>query len=57
MDKGIWKDSQGKEFTVRLVDHNMDGTWIHYRDANGNEYSCLVDAFKERFTRVENVKR
>ena len=57
MDKGIWKDSQGKEFTVRLVDHNMDGTWVHYSDANGNEYSCLVDAFKERFTRVENVKR
>jgi len=51
-----YKDSTGKEFSVRLVDHTMDGTWVHYSDQTGRDYSCLIDAFKERFTKVENTR-
>ena len=53
----IWKDPTGKEFTVRTVDHTMDGSWVHYTDKTGKDYNCLVGAFKERFSQVENNKR
>ena len=53
----IWKDATGKEFNVRIVDHTMDGTWVHYVNKEGEEFSCLIDAFKERFKKMENTKR
>lgn len=52
----VWKDSYGKEFYVKLVDHNMNGSWVHYTDESGKQYNCTVEAFKERFRKVENTR-
>jgi len=53
----FWRDANGKEFTIKFVDHNMNGSWVHYTDQEGREYDCLVEAFKTRFTPVENIRR
>jgi hypothetical protein len=54
MQGAVYKDATGKEFTVKMVDHTADGSWVHYHEVEKDqEYSCLVDAFKERFTKVE----
>jgi hypothetical protein len=54
MQGTIYRDATGKEFAVRLVDHTPNGSWVHYHEVgNDQEYSCLVDAFKARFTKVE----
>lgn len=52
----VWKDSYGKEFYVKLVDHNINGSWVHYTDESGKQYNCTVEAFKERFRKVENTR-
>ena len=55
----IWKDAEGKEFVVTYIDHNMNGSWVHYRGTHlstEKDFSCLIDAFKERFKRVENTR-
>ena len=55
----IWRDAEGNKFVVTLVDHNMEGSWVHYKGAHllaEKEFSCLVDAFKERFTQVEQSR-
>ena len=57
MQDAVYKDATGREFTVRFVDHNMNGSWVHYSDQQGQQYNCLIDAFKERFTKVENTRR
>jgi hypothetical protein len=56
MQGAVYKDATGREFTVRFVDHNMNGSWVHYSDQQGQQYNCLIDAFKERFTKVENSR-
>jgi hypothetical protein len=57
MQDAVYKDATGKEFAVRLVDHTPNGSWVHYHEVGKDrEYSCLVDAFKERFTKVENTR-
>jgi hypothetical protein len=54
MQGAVYRDATGKEFKVRLVDHTPNGSWVHYHEVGKDrEYSCLVDAFKERFTKVE----
>ena len=53
MQGDIYRDAEGKIFTVQFVDHNMEGSWVHYTEVDtGKEYSCLIDAFKERFKKV-----
>ena len=52
----FWRDAEGNRFVVTLVDHNMNGTWVHYKGAHllaEKEFNCLLDAFKQRFTQVE----
>lgn len=52
----IWRDADGNRFVVKFIDHNMNGSWVHYQGAHllaEKEFSCLIDAFKERFTQVE----
>lgn len=52
----FWRDSDGNRFVVTLIDHNMNGSWVHYQGAHllaEKEFTCLLDAFKERFTQVE----
>lgn len=52
-----YKDALGKEFKVTLVDHTMDGSWVHYQATDSDkQYNCLIDAFKERFTKVEKTR-
>lgn len=52
----VWRDATGREFYVKMIDHNMHGSWVTYVDESGKQYNCMIDAFKERFTRVENTK-
>jgi hypothetical protein len=57
MQGSIYRDATGKEFTVKMVDHTADGSWVHYQAVSTDqEYSCLIDAFKERFTKVEHTR-
>jgi hypothetical protein len=57
MQGSIYRDATGKEFTVKMVDHTADGSWVHYQAVGKDqEYSCLIEAFKERFTKVENTR-
>jgi len=54
MQGAVYRDATGREFEVRLIDHTPNGSWVHYRAVGTEkEYSCLFDAFKERFTKVE----
>jgi len=40
-----------------MVDHTADGSWVHYHEVGTDkEYSCLVEAFKARFTKVEKSR-
>jgi hypothetical protein len=57
MQDAVYKDATGREFTVKMVDHTADGSWVHYSDRQGQQYNCLIDAFKERFVKVENTQR
>jgi hypothetical protein len=55
----VWRDASGNKFIVTFVDQNMNGTWVHYKGMHllaEKEFSCLVDAFRERFTQVENTQ-
>lgn len=57
MKDKLYKDAQGQTFQVQFVDHNMNGSWVHYRrQSDGQEFNCLVEAFKERFQPVENTR-
>lgn len=52
-----WYDGSGQTFTVlhRVV---LDGkTWIHYRNQQGQEFSCYEEAFLLRFRENANDKR
>jgi hypothetical protein len=45
----------GKIFTVEEVVQVDKQLWVYYHDVNtGNKYSCLLEAFNERFRAVEN---
>jgi hypothetical protein len=57
MQDAVYKDATGREFTVKMVDHTADGSWVHYSDRQGQQYNCLIDAFNERFVKVENTQR
>ena len=49
----LYKDATGREFVVEFVDHNMNGSWVHYTQVGTDKkFNCLVEAFKERFTKV-----
>lgn len=52
----IWRSSDSTEFVVISVTECQDGhTWVHYRNAQGQEFSCYEESFLQRFT--ENVNR
>jgi hypothetical protein len=45
----------GKTFTVEELVQDGKELWVYYHDINtGNKYSCLLEAFTERFRAVEN---
>ena len=54
MQGTVYRDAFGKEFVVKIVDHTATGLWVHYQAVGTNlDYSCLIGAFNERFTKVE----
>jgi hypothetical protein len=47
----IWSTSDKKFKVTNIVEDNA-GIWIHYFNTKTNQqYSCLMEAFKSRFTR------
>jgi len=47
----IWT-SPDKKFKITDIKEDSAGTWIHYFNIKTNqEYNCLIDAFKSRFSR------
>jgi hypothetical protein len=46
-------DGHGKIFTVSEVIQTPVGLTVYYENAEtGQQYSCLLDAFSERFTEL-----
>jgi hypothetical protein len=57
MQGAVYKDAVGKEFVVKLVEHTPAGSWVYYQAVGTDlEYSCLIGAFNERFTKIENSR-
>lgn len=45
-----WSSSDSRVFEVIGIENRSDEFWISYvRQGEGRVYSCLVDAFLERF--------
>lgn len=47
-----WWGGENKRFKIIAVNEDDGQTWIHYKDDkdnNAKEYSCLIDAFLQRF--------
>ena len=44
-----WQSLDGREFYV--VDVQGDWVWYRHKDTT---YHCLIEAFKQRFKRIEN---
>jgi hypothetical protein len=50
----LYKDADGEQFQVLEVEPTDGGVWVHYqRMSDRAEFSCLLDAFNDRFTEVE----
>ena len=48
-------DGQGQIFGVREVMQTPVGLTVYYfNEATQQEYSCLIDAFSERFREIQN---
>ena len=48
----------GKIFTVEEVIQIDKELWVHYNNSKtGEKYSCLLDAFSERFKPLENESK
>ena len=48
----------GKIFTVEEVVQVDKQLWVYYNSVEtGDKYSCLLDAFSERFKPMENESR
>ena len=49
----IYRDAESRYFYVQeryTVDQN---DWIRYTNTMGEEFTCLVEAFEERFIKLE----
>lgn len=50
----LYTDGHGVEFRVIDVEPTDAGVWVHYeRTDDKKEFSCLLDAFNERFIELE----
>ncbi len=53
-----WMDTQGREFVIDAIATNGAETWVEYcRVGDQTYYRCLAEAFKYRFSRIENDSR
>jgi hypothetical protein len=49
-----FKSTDGKIFTVEEVKQVDKELWVHYNSVDtGDKYSCLLEAFTERFQPLE----
>jgi hypothetical protein len=49
-----FKSADGKIFTVEEVKQVDSELWVYYNSIEtGNKYSCLLEAFSERFKPLE----
>lgn len=57
MFKTKFVDSQGQVFMVNQVAETAVGLTVYYtKQDTGQQYSCLLAAFSERFTEVDNYE-
>lgn len=57
MIETLWTDAEGNRFEVVATDHSPNGSRVYYKKVSTDQrYDCLLDAFKQRFTRVENSR-
>jgi hypothetical protein len=50
--------ADGKIFTVEEVKQIDSELWVYYNNAGtGQQYSCLLEAFSQRFQPMENESR
>jgi hypothetical protein len=53
--KKRFTDNQGRIFSVNEVVQTPVGLTVYYYDTKTQqEYSCLIDAFAERFQEIQN---
>jgi hypothetical protein len=53
--KKRFTDNQGKIFRVKEVAQTPVGLTVYYfNDKTQQEYSCLIDAFTERFQEIQD---
>ena len=52
----IWTGSNYDDFFLDAVEERGSEVWVHYHKISNpaQTYSCLVDAFHQRFTIQEN---
>jgi hypothetical protein len=52
-----FKSHDGKIFTVEEVIQVDKQLWVYYNNTmTGDKYSCLLEAFSERFHPIENYE-
>jgi len=53
-----FKSQDGKIFTVEEVVQVDKELWVYYNNVKtGDKYSCLLEAFSERFQPLENESK
>lgn len=52
-----WHDGSGRTFTVIHTIVLDEKSWVHYRNQQGEEFSCFEEAFVLRFREHANDKR
>ena len=53
-----FKSADGKIFTVEEVKQVDKELWVYYNNIKtGDKYSCLLEAFSQRFQPMENESR
>ena len=53
-----FKSQDGKIFTVEEVVQVVKELWVYYNNVKtGDKYSCLLEAFSERFQPLENESK
>lgn len=45
-----YQSSDMKLFTVKDLTVEEDDAWVEYTNAEGQEYTCRLEAFRARFT-------
>ena len=52
-----WWAGEGKKFIILALVEEDKNIWVHYRNQQGEEFSCFEEAFVLRFREDANDKR